>query len=864
MEYLQTLPTELILGIIEYLDDIPDLRSLTATTRRLNYITTPVLYSLGAKKYPYLLSWACGAGLLGVVEKLLVVGLSPNLPAVGVDSPEKLATHSENTLPLNMLDPSSVLNEVYHHQVWKQGPPRWLRREAQVPIYNPNVHSVAEEYIDGYTSYWFPLHAAAMSGSIEIIRLLFDFGAYLDPPSRWLCGCSPDGIYGPMFCNYSPTSVYYWTPLHTALCCGNESTANYLLGLGASSNIELRERQSNALHWAARGGFLSTTKLLLEGVRNVSVDIPAPNGTTPLMWALGTERSIETMTCLIEHGANIEAKVTPIWTRPTALTEACYNGWYKDATFLIDAGATSHSISPTEPSALDQCLISLNAGLNREERCEQENMIKRKTRLFKALDLRRKYNYKLGKLALRPCPNDLNEDAGSAAIMELMKKLIHNGANVNTSPAGTRHPLIRASAAHLIPIMELLLASGADVNQEDDKGSFPLLAAVPKRRADWEDDVFGTVEFLLKHGAHSNKTDKSGRTTLMKICRHLQRSPSQLETVKLLVSYGADINIRSPFGKRLDLFWGYCNHDCSPLQVTFHERKYDILHYFMDQGAKILHEKADLSLMLEDFHYHAHEWEKEGEWDSGVEMNEPPNYTNVYPWQCRVNLCPPLRLLLSLDRSGWLAKDPRSLYLSTRITKYPLLKSLLDAGASDASWIEYDRSCLSVFFPDVCVNGKPDFACAQRLVSIGADVNAMGGGHSLLSRTLYGVVSGRWVEGGGFTEFIKLLTFLVDNGVDPSREELEMFEEIVRLDKIHGGFPLWEWDELCSNDPKLQDRVDLDDFEQNSRLDLRREVRRQFVVEGNKIVRRKVLTYGDVALTEGDIDVVGASGSECS
>ncbi|KAI0149667.1 ankyrin [Hypoxylon sp. NC0597] len=865
MEYLLSLPVELILDIIEYINDVPDLHALAATSRCLNYITSPILYSLGARKYPYLLCWACGAGLRGVVEKLLVVGANPNLPTVGANPLDELLLFHRTRSSLNLRDPLNVLYKVYGHQEWKQGPPRRLSRETQVTSYNPNVHLVTEEYIGGDISYWFPLHAAAMSGSIEIIKLLFDFGAHLNPPSRSFCCCHPSGLH-----KTTPSIVpnYYWTPLHTALCCCNESTANFLLGLGASPNVELRERQSNALHWAARGSFLSTTKLLLEGGSNVSVDVQAPNGATPLIWALGTERSTEIMTYLIEHGANIDVRVRTIDAEETtALMEACFNRWYKDAAFLINAGVMIHSILPTQPSALDQCLISLGAGLNEVERMLQNRLESREIYLRHNLDFCREHGHKLGRLALPPCPSSLNESAHCAAIVELTKMLIRKSANVNTS-TGTRHPLVRASAARLIPIIELLLASGADVDHEDDEGLFSLLVAVPDEYVDWEDDHFEVMEPLLKHGADPNKMNKFGQTALMRTCYHAQRTPNQLEIVKLLVKYGADINIRSPiclWGSSLQIYGE--NHTRSPLQITFYKQKYEICRYFMDQGAEVSHEKADLMLMLEDFTYFHCQWQQDVQWDSEVEINEPPYRKNVYPRRCRANLCAPLRILLSIDHSGWLAKDPRSFWLSTGVFDYPLTHILLDAGASDASWIEDNESCLYRFlfkFRGIS-RDNPDINRARHLISIGADVNVVtGSSSSPLANFLQNPYAIDHIEDGGVTNFIEVLALLVDNGLIPNEEELWAFKELISSNRVRGGFGYIMWDMLAQENVSLSHGISLDGFGHSFQLNLRRELRRQFVVEGDKIARRKWLTYGDVALSEGGNGIVTGSGSSCS
>ncbi|KAI1414135.1 ankyrin [Hypoxylon sp. FL1857] len=864
MACLLDLPTEILLIIIQNLDEVSDLRSLSAASRRLYYVANPVLYSLAAKRYPYLLCWACGAGLFGVAEKLLVAGLSPNLPAVNCKWPVQFIDDDDSSLEKqrnNAESPPDVLNEVYQHHLSNS---HLGGQDIQVVPYNPKIHSDVEEYIAGRSSYWFPLHAAAMSGHTGIMKLLFDYGAYLDPPGRGLCRCSPDGL-GPLVQHWPRN---YWTPLHVALCSRNELAANLLIKLGASPIVELCFRQSSALHWAARASFVSTTKLLLEGGPNASVDAEFhdPYYQTPLMWALGTENSIEIMTCLLQHGVNIDAHVIEAYSipkyceKPTALTQACYNGWHKDAIFLVNAGASVHLIQPRCPSALDQCFNWFGVRLNRDEEFRRfaiTNMREMDNEdMNRLMKHHRRYGYKFSQLAIGPGPNDPNEDDNIAGMVELIRELIHSGANIHNSLAGTHYPLIRASARHLISIVELLQASGSDVNQEDDNGLFPLLAAISDANMDRADDLFTTVKYLLDHGADPNKANKFGQTVLMEICRSYEWIPLQLEMVKLLVGYGADINLRSPLYKSAY----YPEYSGSipkaitlPLQAAFHYGKYEIWRYLWDSGAEISHEKADLRLMLEDFVVNRREWEKGEEWDEWEELgkDDPPRCSNIYPTKRRREFCASLRVLLAMDLSGWLAKDPICLWLSTKLGDFRLTNLFLDAGASDASWShEVYGSCLCNILDGIFPDKPFDIACVQRLVSLGADVNAVYRDRSILQCLFHLGHYQTEIEDGGLKRFIEFFTVLVDNGVIPTKEELECFRDMVELDRIHSDTDFWE----C----RILEYMVLDtDF----RLNLRRELRRRFVVENNKIVHRKHLTYRDVALDKEVPIAVTSSGS---
>ncbi|KAI1137305.1 ankyrin [Hypoxylon sp. FL0543] len=848
MASLQDLATELLLDIVEYMDNAPDLSSLSATSRRLHYITNPFLYSLAAAEYPYLLSWACGAGLIGVAEKMLVAGLSPNIPAIVDMSPHYKFLSLSRKSRLTASDHMNVLRQGYGHNT-KVG---YYFKETS--MYDPNLYPDPEQYITHDHTYWFPLHAASVAGSVEIINLLVRFGACLDPPSRRLCRCNHDGLGS----NEQHPYHVYWTPLHTALCCDNEATANILLTLGASSNVEVRYRQSNALHWAARGSFLSTASLLLESGSDVQVDAQDPNGATPLMWALGTERSKPMMECLLRHGANLDAQLTPTrYLKANALMQACYNGWYKDAIFLVDAGAMVDPVSRDSPSALNQCLSPFGVALNDEERSERDHLAERMY-IFDRSFSRKELDLKLGKLTEQPRPNDIDEAVNFAGMVELTKKLIQSGANVHHCPGGAVHPpLTRAAAAHSVPLVELLLASGSRIDREDNEGLFPLGAAVCHMDYDWTieqsytdwtieqfytAECLDTVKCLLKHGANPNKTNRYGQTALMRICHTDFGSKYQLEMAKLLVSYGADINLRSPIEKSR----GFPAREytrkmnSSPLQEAFRKEKYDICRYLMDQGAEVSHKNADLRIMLEDYLCNLLCGDEE------TEMDELFDCSNIYLGTRRADLSAPLRALLGMDRSGWLAKDPQSLWLSTQDSRLTLTKALLDAGASDVSWtVGFWGSCLHNIIGQ---ERDDDTAIIRRLISLGADVNASSGSGSLLYRLLS---NNDYYQGrtGCAEKFVELFSLLVDNGATTGADELRCFQSITTETKVWGIIKRPSPSEDSS--PPVYDMVP-GVFTTDFYSHVRKELIRRYVVENNKIIQRKWSIYGDVAFTGDD------------
>jgi ankyrin repeat protein len=101
--------------------------------------------------------------------------------------------------------------------------------------------------------------------------------------------------------------------------------------------------------------------------------------------------------------------------------------------------------------------------------------------------------------------------------------------------------LHQAASQGAIKMMELLLANRADVNAASNSGYMPLHGAVSYGNMDTKKLK---VEILLKSGANVNaKTSSDGETPL-----HKAISRGDIEIVKLLLNYGADVNAKSKYG----------------------------------------------------------------------------------------------------------------------------------------------------------------------------------------------------------------------------------------------------------------------------------------------------------------------------
>ncbi|KAI0380276.1 ankyrin repeat-containing domain protein [Hypomontagnella monticulosa] len=823
MACLSSLPNELLIDIFEYSQHIRTLKALSATSKRLHYVANPILYSRAVRKHPYLLTWACEFDRLDVVQKLLAVGMSPNMPAYGNIEPRYMKDH-------DLTDPMKVLDRVYLHQISNKNYyydddrhlPDIYDSDSDPQDYSSSIERTVRKILSNTFvhewngEFWFPLHAASMSGSLEIIKTLINAGARLDVPSQKLCTCSSQGI------REIPGQFPYWTPLHTALCCGNEDVANLLLRSGCSMTVELPYTRlptignlSTSLHWAARGGNMATMNLLL-GDTKTNIDVPDGGGATPLIWALGTTGGIPTIHYLFSQGANIDAQVTDISRyRPgTALTIACRMGWHQEANLLIDAGANIHIRPPGCPSALEQCLIWFGGCASRTEFSDWE-YVEGAGYLY---DLYHKSERRKGKIALQAPMKSARDASNRAAMLELVWRLIRNGANIRGHPDDEYSLLTRASRADLLPVVDYLLSSGVDVNPREVETS-PLLAAVVRfPKVGNDTDHYQTIEHLLKHGADPNQMNDDGSTPLTELCNRWRYSGGEqieLRIARLLLSYGADINVEATVRNQRGNIFGY--YPFSPLEIAIQRNKWELSLYLGEQGAKIfikpedrsnLHLERIIRSIVHSCPQHCGEKDEEGSLHD----------FSIDPDQCPAIFCRMMRLL-NLDETllRQLATNSSNLYTAVESLHFPLAEMLLNARA-ELGYQNDGISCVDRLIKRVlCSHAPVNTDLIQRLIDSGVDING-GRREEILDILFQYAEPCDYFADGGVERFISLLTVLVKNEARISSYGMEDF-------KI-----------LFSGGKKRRNRTK---FGSQFQRDLSKELKRRFIADDGWIVARE-------------------------
>ena len=375
---------------------------------------------------------------------------------------------------------------------------------------------------------------------------------------------------------------YGATPMQMAAATGNTQLIKLLLDAGANADSANAEGQT-ALMEVARTGNVDAAKLLLRHGAHVNA-VEQWGGQTALMWA-SARRHPQMMELLISHGANINAR-------------SAWRNWERHVTAESRAKRTNAGgLTPLMYAARENCLECVNVLVKYHVDVDlpdpdgvapmtvaimNGNWDIAKRLIDSGADVNQWDMYGQSPLyaavvnsAPRP-PSIFGGGPGvnpadppnQATPKEVVTLLLDKGANPNMQlfyrPAGRgaggaargATPLMAAASEDDADLVKLLLAHGADpkLYQADDQT--PIMAALGGRGA------FGgggaanpkaAIEVLkLLH-------DAGTEINIMSIQHHLLRTrggtalhfavrANSPEAVKLLVSWGIDVNARDPDG----------------------------------------------------------------------------------------------------------------------------------------------------------------------------------------------------------------------------------------------------------------------------------------------------------------------------
>jgi ankyrin repeat protein len=414
-----------------------------------------------------------------------------------------------------------------------------LLADAAEKMDRSKIHALLKQRVDvntpqadGMTA----LHWAAYQDDLDLATLLVRAGASVKAANRYgvtplSLGCTNgDGAMVEMLlkAGADPNAALPGgeTPLMTAARTGALASVRALLARGASVNSKDERRGQTALMWAAAEGHAEVVQALIDADADFGTRVPS--GFTPLLFAV-REGRIDVVRVLQKAGADVNELIPADAGRrrgyggrlppagASALLLAVTNGHFELAAQLLDAGANPNADLPGY-TVLHAITAVRKPGVGDND----------------------------------PPP----DGSGSMTSIELVKKLVARGANLNarmtTKPNlnNTRlnelgaTPYFLAALTADAELMKVLAASGADPRLPNADNSTPLMAAAglatrsPGEDAGTESEVLEAVQVALDLGADVNAVDNNGETAM-----HAAAYKNLPKVVKFLAAKGAGIDV---------------------------------------------------------------------------------------------------------------------------------------------------------------------------------------------------------------------------------------------------------------------------------------------------------------------------------
>jgi ankyrin repeat protein len=445
---------------------------------------------------------------------------------------------------------------------------------------------------------WTPLHKAANSGYIEVVRILISHGAEIDRKND-------DGD----------------TPIHLACRKGHLSVVQELLTSEKQTSDEDRQR---ALHLAIWHGHVDAVKVLLqfeetgpdESDSTDDGDAAIPKSLLEINYKddyeydpnkdekdSDNETSSACMVRLLcQAGAHVNATNS---SKQTPLCLAAQRGDILAATVLLEHGAYVDAADANGATPLYNAsyygyekvvrlLLAWDADLN-----AQTTDYKGWTALHAAMD-----HAGITKMLLDAGadPNFKDADgsisltfAASNDYTEVVSVLLEHHVDVNSANSAKSTPLHHAARYNSLESIKLLVKAGARCDAKDSDGNTPLHTAIVKEYTavveylldhvtdmEIQSDVYGTpltaatvagnvtiAQLLILRGAKVNTLGGPYESALESAA--WQGEP---EMIQLLLKHGADVNARGgKFG--------------SPLQAGIEDRNANTVRILLNAGANV-------------------------------------------------------------------------------------------------------------------------------------------------------------------------------------------------------------------------------------------------------------------------------------
>ncbi|PNP59104.1 hypothetical protein THARTR1_01352 [Trichoderma harzianum] len=378
-----------------------------------------------------------------------------------------------------------------------------------------------------------PLHLAAQSGHLGILKLLIDRGAKIN-----VCGDRR------------------LTPLHLAAEKGHVALAKFLIQHGAKIDC-LGSVHVQPLHMAAEAGHVALVEVLLE--HNADIESETGIGQTPIIFA-SAAGNVETVRCLVNHGTIPTQKDS---NGQTALSVAARWGYQQIIDILLNAVASDEDLEWEQ--------ADLNKALQTAIRWDWLPIVKRL--LVVGADIKSKDRDGDSSLC----------NAMHAKSAEMARILLALGAGVDHINNRGFSALHLAIENQLDQCIELLLVAGADVNISNGWVEPPLHFAASC-------GTLASFSILLDAATDIESRSRVDNATCMyAACKggestSILGSEDTLERIKLLVAKGANV-------KALGGQWGTPLHAAIAMRHKYNNaQSLDVVHCLLSLGASVTDE----------------------------------------------------------------------------------------------------------------------------------------------------------------------------------------------------------------------------------------------------------------------------------
>ncbi|KAH6885448.1 ankyrin repeat-containing domain protein [Thelonectria olida] len=532
------------------------------------------------------LQGAASAGNLELVETLLALGAEVNPPrsALGTTALQAAVMKGHTEVVRKLIGAGAEVHHCDHEE-----PLLNIAVEKEDIDLLETLLEVADPNFPIRPTISTPLHCAIRQKSTAIVRRLLMAGADLNQPSA-----SRHRIFR------------RYTPLAAAVEAGNVDMIHLLVNAGAIINPSLPEHElcPQPLFDAIHCGNCSIVQLLLSLGADPNQTEPFYMGDTPLM-AAARIGNIDIIHALVNAGAATSPSLAEVKPSPFLLFDAIRRGNFSIVQLLLSLGADPNQTEPfymgdtplvaaARVSNVDIIHALVNAGAAINPSLSKENPTE--LPLHEAV---RRGNLDIVQLflSLGTNPNQLEPRSGCTALYwatkvdrtycdsttageEIVQTLIDYGADVNASCKNGELPLHAALLnGNAVPLLRILIDHGVDVNVPR-HGEHPLnsILGLGEQQYQGEWSATFTTAGLNFDATYDGCSLSHNYPTLDSIwdgcvLTHVRASLKE-PLMRMMIDAGADINICS------DRFQ-------TPLQDAIRNRESNVVRLLLDKNADV-------------------------------------------------------------------------------------------------------------------------------------------------------------------------------------------------------------------------------------------------------------------------------------